>query len=621
MNLSPKQRAIVEHIYGAALVKADPGSGKTRALAERVKRLLSVNKRGKILVLTISKKAAEEMGSRLKSGPEASAFLERVTVSTIHSFCVELVKSRGYLIGLRPDVSIFESEYDRLAVLRGDLPEGFQRQFSIAKPDLIAVESLLMISERKRALVSPEPGIAGMPLNGIHQAYNIAMANRNAIDCDDILFYSYRILVENIEVAKLYNSVFQFVCVEEAQDLNNAQYRVLQALCGESFRNIMLVGDEKQSLCHFNGSGSKYMSELFIRDFSPAVYSLDGSFRTANRIMEFSNRLTERKDDSSKCFYDGGLLISSHPNEKGEAESVCAQIEKLLKYGHKDIEGIIGYDDFAIIARSKYALSSVEQALSMRGLPFHYKKPQSGIHCETDHMEAFDLILRLLVNPADLHHMQKLCGLASSALPQAEDGEDAAALIFQALSKSRYSWLLEALPSIPSAGPIDFDKALGALKSSMPYHMADEERYLLENDIAEWQRHWNAFKGQAAKGNFSLASFRSAISLGKTQSSSPGFGIVLLNANMSMGLEFEVVFVVGLSEGAFPDWRAANASGEALAQEKAIMLAAVTRAKRLCFLSFSETKRMPWGEDKKQYPSRFIANCDGGSFHKRAMND
>jgi DNA helicase-2/ATP-dependent DNA helicase PcrA len=254
MNLSTKQKAIVDHIDVAMLVKAGPGSGKTRVLTERVKHLLSVKKRVKVLALTFSNMAAEEMRSRLEKDPDVGEDVERVMISTIHSFCLDVIQSRGYLIGLNPDISLFENENDRLAILRSvfsDEPEYEAIYKKEAAPAKYLSKILSAISEQKRQLVSPEFCAMGEPFRSIYQRYNDALSFQNSMDFDDILFYAYRILAENLDVAKLYNSVYRYVCIDEAQDLNNAQYRVIQALCGESFRNIMLVGDENQSIYAF----------------------------------------------------------------------------------------------------------------------------------------------------------------------------------------------------------------------------------------------------------------------------------------------------------------------------------------------------------------------------------
>jgi DNA helicase-2/ATP-dependent DNA helicase PcrA len=426
------------------------------------------------------------------------------------------------------------------------------------------------------------------------------------MDFDDILFFTYRILAENLDVAKLYNSVYRFVCIDESQDLNNAQYCFIQALCGDDFRNIMMVGDENQSIYAFNGSSSKYMSEQFLRDFHPAIYTLDENFRSAIQIIQFSNSLTGNTEDVSKYVFDGELEVTAYANELEEAQSVRSAIESLMVIGHKDIENPLNYDDFAVIARNKYVFSQIESNFTDGNIPFFYKKTQSSIACETDYMKAFDLMLRLLMNSMDLYHRQILCKLVSQDISADADCADTKALIERLLSESKYAWLNSVSAHISIDGILDFDKVLGALRDNSPSDLSDDDKYLLEKDIDEWRKHWGRFKGHVSRENRTLISFRSAISLGKTQEIDAETGIALLTAHMSKGLEFEVVFIIGLTEGTFPDYRAVNSGDEAITQEKNNMYVAVTRAKRLCYLSYPQIKKMPWGDDRKQSPSRFI---------------
>ena len=146
------------------------------------------------------------------------------------------------------------------------------------------------------------------------------------------------------------------------------------------------------------------------------------------------------------------------------------------------------------------------------------------------------------------------------------------------------------------------------MKNSMPDSLSDDDRYMLEKDIDEWSSHWRRFKARVPGENRTLVSFRNAIALGKTQDLDADSGVALLTAHMSKGLEFEVVFVIGLAEGTFPDYRAVNKGGDAIEQEKNNMYIAATRAKRLCYLSYPQIKKMPWGDDRFQQPSRFIAS-------------
>jgi DNA helicase-2/ATP-dependent DNA helicase PcrA len=509
---------------------------------------------------------------------------------------------------LRPDVSLFESENDRIAILRSVIADEPQYRTVLRQepqPEEF-LKCLSLISEQKRSLISPEMCDFEEPFPSIYRKYNDVLLRQNAMDFDDILFFAYRILAENLDVVKLYNSIYRYICIDESQDLNNAQYRVIQAWCGSDYNNIMMVGDENQSIYAFNGSSSKYMSESFVCDFEPTVYTLDENFRSAKQIIQFSNNLTGNTEDVSKYFYEGEISVNSYANESEEAQSVRNTIESLIVSGHKDIENSLRYDDFAVIARNKYIFSQIEDVFTAGEIPFFYKKTQSGIVCETNFMKVFDLILRLLMNPMDLYHRQMLCKLTSQNISEITDCDDIQNLIEQLLQQTKFAWLNSALPHISVGGVFNFDKALGALKENMPADLSDDDRYLLEKDIAEWRKHWNKFKSHIASENRTLISFRNAISLGKTQQIDAKTGVVLLTAHMSKGLKFEVVFVIGLTEGTFPDYRAIKSDDDAMTQEKNNMYVAVTRAKRLCYLSYPQIKKMPWGDNKKQSPSRFI---------------
>jgi len=612
MNLSLKQKEIVEHINGAILVNAGPGSGKTRVLTERVKHLLTVSKRGKVLALTFSNMAAEEMRSRLDNDPDVGETIERATISTIHSFCLDIIQSRGYLIGIRPDVSLFENEIDRIAILRSVFNGGSNYEISLneqTNPEMFLTRCLLVISEQKRSLISPDLCDIEAPFPQIYQKYNDILRSHNAMDFDDILFFAYRILVENLDIIKLYNSVYRYICIDESQDLNNAQYRVIQALCSIDFRNIMMVGDANQSIYAFNGSSNKYMQECFVTDFNPQVYTLDENFRSAKQIIHFANNVLGNIVDVSHYYYDGEVLISECVNETAEALSVRDKIDTLLVKGHRDIEHPLTYKDIAIIARNKYVFSEIEREFADSGIPFYYKKTQSGISFETDYIEAFDLILRLIMNPMDLFHRQLLCKLLSTSLPSNDTGSDIKEQIEYILTaQEKFSWLISSLPNISNSGILNFDKVLDCLNMSIPDSLSDEEKYLLKADINEWHKHWTKFIRQNSRDRWSLVSFRNAISLGKTQEKEEETGVTLLTAHMSKGLEFEVVFIIGLTEGTFPDYRAVNGNEDAMTQEKNNMYDAVTRAKRLCYLSYPKEKCMQWGAVKKQNPSRFIYN-------------
>lgn len=609
MKLSAQQERIVNHIDGAVLVKAGPGSGKTRVLIERIKNLLILKKRCKILALTFSNLAADEMRNRLQEDNSIGELINNVTVGTIHSFCLDLVQTRGNLIGLGRNMVIFENSSDQQAVLRdvfSNDPKLWELLKSEEKTNTFLQKCLSLISEQKKKFISSEMCDMLEPFPTIYREYNQLLLKQNALDFDDILFYAYQILTENPSVVKLYNSLYKFICVDEAQDLNFAQYEVIKALCGNECRNIMLVGDENQSIYGFNGSDSTLMSETFVRDFNPVMYVLNENYRSAKAIVKFANKLMNY-ESIANYVYEGDLLAFSFEDEKREAEFVFYKMQELLKNGHSDIENPMKYDSFAIIARNKYIFSTVEALLSEYKIPYFYKKATAGVDNESEYMKVFELGIRLLLNSKDVVHLRELCKIVKvdiNAISISNDGYD---VLQQAIQNSEFSSLLESFRLLDERD-FNFAKALSRITTMLPISLEDDARYLIINDINQWEKHWKKYIGQVQRENRTLLSFRNYMSLGKTQDVTSNKGVALLTAHMSKGLQYEVVFVIGLSEGTFPDYRAVNAGGAEIEQEKNNMYVAVTRAKRLCYLSYPRYKRMPWGDVKRQSPSRFLQN-------------
>ncbi|MCR6546709.1 ATP-dependent helicase [Dehalobacterium formicoaceticum] len=611
MKLSNKQEQIVKHVEGAILVKAGPGSGKTRVLIERIKHLLLSKKRCKILALTFSNLAADEMKNRLKEDTLISDLAENVTVGTIHSFCLDLVQSRGNLIGLGKELMIFESNSDQLSILRDVFssdPQLMTILKSKEKPTAFLQKCLSLISEQKKKFISPEMCELNEPFPVIYREYNERLLSQNALDFDDILFFAYKILTENPSVVNLYTSLYKFVCVDEAQDLNFAQYQVIKALCGDKCKNIMLVGDENQSIYGFNGSDSTLMSEKFVKDFKPTIYLLNENYRSAKTIVNFANKLGNY-DSVSNYVYSGELKAYSFSDEKDEAQFVLDRIKELLASGHPDIENGLSYDSFSVIARNKYVLSPLETIFSELNIPFVYKKSSNGLENESDYMKVFELGIRILLNPKDIVHLRELCKITDRKSSEIVSDDNSIAILTQAIENTVFTDLLPCFQSL-NKEEMNFSKVLLQLEEQLPASMSDEERYLIINDIEQWDKHWKKYSGQVQRENRTLLSFRNYISLGKTQDTSSSKGVSLLTAHMSKGLQYDVVFVIGLSEGTFPDYRAVSAGGSEMEQEKNNMYVAVTRAKRLCYLSYPRSKKMPWGDNKWQTPSRFLKDID-----------
>lgn len=605
MQLSQKQLQIVNHKDGALLVEAGPGSGKTRVLIERIKCLLSSSKRGKVLALTFSNLAADEMKDRLSEDRAFEEQLDRVTAGTIHSFCLDLVQSRGNLIGLNSDMVLFESEDDRKTVLKDVFLENQNlKDFLVRQQDKnqIIQRILQLITEQKKRFVLPENCSVKDPFPLIYSEYNQKLIDQNAMDFDDILFFAYRILTENPSVVRVYNSLYRYICIDEAQDLNFAQYEVIKALCGDSFNNVMMVGDANQSIYGFNGSDSDFMTKSFVDDFSPVIYKLNDNYRSAKRIVEFANRL-EHYDSVTNYVYDGELLAKKLEDESAEAKFVADKIEELIQNGHPDVEGQLSVNRMAVIARNKYVFSHLEKELSDRNIPFSFKKNSTGIDNESEYMKVFGLAIRILINRKDYIHLtqlKKVVGFSDNIA----NNKNGITILKEVLAKTDYESMIPALEAL-SKEVLNFSTALNCLDNILS-SFDDDERYLISMDIQQWRNHWNKYRMLVPRENRTLTSFRNQISLGKTRETEDNNGIALLTAHMSKGLQFDVVFIIGLSEGTFPDYRAIKADGSQLSQEMNNMYVAVTRAKRLCYMTYPEKRRMPWGDIKYQSPSRYI---------------
>lgn len=604
LRLSEKQQKIVDFNEGALLVKAGPGSGKTRVLIERIKKLLLNKKRCKILALTFSNLAAEEMKQRLEEDKAVEEYIDNVTVGTIHSFALELVQRRGNLLGLQEELTLFENNTDRQKMLREVFLKDVEFKSILKskdKPDRFLSECLEMIAEQKKKFISPSMYDGNETFKRLYAEYNQYLLEQNAIDFDDILFYAYRILVENPSIQNMYASLYKYICVDESQDLNYAQYQLIKALCGTNIKNVMFVGDENQSIYGFNGSNSDLMSKNFVEDFQPVIFELYENYRSAKKIVEYANRL-ENTDSVSNYYYEGELRAFECVNEDAEADFIVNKIEELKRNGHPDIEVKPEYDDFAIIARNRYALASIEEKLKARNIPFYYKKTVNGIECESQFAKVLDLVLRVFLNRHDSVHMKELTAVLGCDMSEAEQGLD------QLLKDTNYTCIVSVLPFLTDDA-FNFSKVIKELNESVQKAtIGEDEKYLIMGDLEEWNKHWKKYCSIVPSENRTLLSFRNSISLGKTQDVSGDKGVALLTAHMSKGLQYEVVFVVGLSEGTFPDYRAVSTGGKEMEQEKNNMFVAATRAKRLCYFTYPRYKRMPWGDTKFQRKSRFLDN-------------
>lgn len=613
MRLSEKQKKIVAHGDGALLVEAGPGSGKTRVLTERIRRLISESEgHFRVLALTFTNKAANEMKERLE---EFQEIFSRAFIGTLHSFCVEVLANRGKAVGIDGMPNLFENFQDRKKVLQQammDEPELKQELLGKGGPkeqNQALFDWLESISTAKTNLKLPAT-LSDTLLAKIYVAYDNGLRTSNAVDYDDLLLLTYRLFTERPKIANFYRRLYRYVCVDEAQDLNEAQYRVIQALCGDTFKNVMLVGDPKQAIFQWNGAHPKYL-ELFVSNFEAKKIELNENYRSSKTVVETARLLDRGYEVESEHPIKGDIQLIVGEDETDEAELILEYLSVLLDEGHEDIEGPVTLDRCAILGRNRYVFSAIEELLNQRGW-IYYKHLSTQHKSESDLLLDFELCLRLKANYRDRLHLVALLkrwNLNSTSILDSSYSESHE--LFQIISKNvRTKYAEKILTAVEKLGQnehsIKFSLALKTLEESANKMDDENERALILQDIKEWRRAWDHFLRSESGSEHRLASFLGQVALGATQQPKQD-GLALLTVHSAKGLEFDVVVVMGMLEGVFPDYRARGAS---LEEEKRNFFVATTRSKRLLCYSYSESRIMPWGEPKCQRPSRYLKQIE-----------
>ena len=291
------------------------------------------------------------------------------------------------------------------------------------------------------------------------------------------------------------------------------------------------------------------------------------------------------------------MKFYSFLNEEKESNWVVNNILSLKENGHTDIDHKLEYQDFCIIARNRYSLDSIANKLSEKNIPFYFKQNNTGILFDSKMICIYDICIRLIINPQDILHKKELCDLLALEFHNKN--------IHELLQLSEYKELDKYIRMLEQEQ--DFGTVTKKLKKFVNELENDDEKELIIKDLDLFLEHWNNYIQQVDRDYRNISSFRTSISLGKTVKKSDQNGIALLTVHMSKGLQYEIVHVVGCADGSFPDYRSLNNESD-LIQERNNMFVAVTRAKRLCYVTYPTYKIMPWGNTKFQRPSRFISD-------------
>lgn len=586
-ELNKAQKEAVLHLYGPALILAGAGSGKTKVLTYRAAHLI-LNKEihpQNILLMTFTNKAAGEMKNRIQYVLETShydtGFLPYA--GTFHSFCVRMLRIHGQSIGIPNNFAIYDDQ-DQL-----DIVKEIMKRLNLSTKSFNPRSILHTISQSKSELIDASAytgfahGYFQETVAKIFLEYETALHNNTAIDFDDILVNSVTLLSKDSEAREYYQKKYSFIMIDEYQDTNKAQYELTLLLAGKN-KNIAVVGDAAQSIYRWRGADFRNITN-FKRDFPDTIeYHLDQNYRSTQMILDAAYSVISQ--NTSHPILElwtehlGGEKIKLYEarNEHDEATFLVQTILQLDR----------PYTDFAVLYRTNAQSRVVEEAFLHAGIPYVL----IGGTRFYDRKEIKDVIayLRYLANSKDTVSYNRIEKLGKTRLKkflefahQTQQDDKLVEvttleLLDQTLAASDYLSLYDANVE-DEAYRLENIKELRSVASEFP-----ELNSFLEN-IALVEREYEPDTVKAKNQHHSA--------------------VTLMTIHSAKGLEFPVVFLVGMEEGLFPHSRSLM-DREELEEERRLCYVGMTRAKHLLYISHAN-RRLFFGTRTQNMVSRFVS--------------
>ena len=594
--LSEKQQEIVDFREGAILVKASAGSGKTRVLTERVKKLAEGTRR-KILAITFTNKACEEIKNRIKE--YNTDLLKKVDVFTFHGFCNSVLEKHGSYIGYAKLPEIISNQEEIYALMEEAIKttptiNAKYQQYDTKQKKKTVYDAIEFVSRIKRNFI-PDEELYNSNQDEVilYFAYRSLMQSMNAIDFDDMLLLVYKLFTTNVRIADLYRRNYDYICIDEAQDMNKAQYRLLRSLANDGYVNVMMVGDAKQSIYAFNGSSKEYMLKHFVADYNPVVFELTENYRSAREILAYANKIIPGANDEKAAQIQGMCREYPAQTEEEETNTIITLIQRMLKQKKLNyIEHDITEDYITVLARNKYVLEPLEKKLEELSIPFYYKNTSKVYKPLSTHGQYFETLLSLRINPQDVMHESQ-----AKSIKKLSVNEE----LCEAIKKG--------VDSIRDDGS-NFRSVLQGIKDEIKRIASnkpeDDELIMAYKDFEFADSQWVAYAKTNA--NRSILSFRNAMTLGTTNVDVEHHGISLSTVHTMKGQENFIVILMGMDDNTFPDYRAVQQGGNAMDQERNNLYVAITRAMRYLFITYPLQRTMPWGGVYVRNRSRLLPN-------------
>lgn len=626
-DLNPEQREAALHFHGPLLVLAGAGSGKTRVLTYRVALLIASGTAlpTQVLAITFTNKAAEEMRSRIHRLVGEGA--ERILVSTFHAACARILRMEAARLGLSNNFVIYDDD-DQLRLIHRvakelgvDVkrypPRLLRSEMERAKNELLSPDDM-----RRKAEDELEEVAAA-----VYAAYEEQLRRNNAVDFGGLLQRTVELFETYPEVLEHYRRRFLFINVDEYQDTNPAQYRLVRLLA-DGHRNLCVVGDDDQGIYSWRGADLRNILE-FERDFPDCkVVRLERNYRSTRNILEAANHVVAkipwRKPKRLWTDREQGERIKYVRLASGEEEAAFVAEEILRLTG----EGGYGFRDIAVFYRTNAQSRPFEEAFLRVGLP--YKLVGGFKFYERKEVKDVLAYLKFLVNPDDSVSLRRIVneprrGIGETTLAHLEDyarmeglslweaicrAENVSTLSASALRKlEEFRRLMEGLAE--RAGSLPVPELIVEILERTGYrdYLAREGTLEAEGrleNLEELQRAAAEFEalhpGEGVEGFLQMASLVSEADLYDEEEGA----VTLMTLHNAKGLEFPVVFIVGMEDGIFPHLRCMERK-ESMEEERRLFYVGVTRAKDLLYLTGAMFRS--WYGEYRPYPeSRFISD-------------
>ncbi|MEW6724743.1 MAG: DNA helicase PcrA [Bacillota bacterium] len=629
-KLNAAQLETVRQTEGPVLVLAGAGSGKTRALTHRIAHLVEKGVPPySILAITFTNKAAQEMRERVERLVGASSL--DMWVMTFHAACVRILRSDIQRLGYRASFSIYDTD-DQLTLMKNCLkelnwdekrypPRAMLAAVSEAKNELIDVEAF-----RRQARDYMSSRVAE-----VYDVYQRALRQNNALDFDDLIMLAVQLLTDHPEVLRYYQNRFSYILVDEFQDINAAQYALVSLLAGRH-RNLYVVGDDDQSIYRWRGANVRFILD-FEEDYPEAkVYKLEQNYRSTGTILEAANAVVghnyHRKAKRLWTENPEGEKIVHYTvaDQSAEADTVVGEILRLRQEEGRAIS------DCAILYRINAQSRSLEEALLRQGIPYQVI---GGLRFY-ERKEIKDILayLRVLANADDLVSLARIINT-----PRRGIGPVTYARLLEEASERQLTpmeLLAEGAAALSGksarAGQqlgvfmVELGRQLAALPvSQVVATILDKSGYVAElreesrgDDPQAQTRLENLQQFMAVAQEFeensddkSLEAFLATISLVTDidDLEEGEDGAILMTLHTAKGLEFPVVFLVGMEEGVFPHQRSLLDEAE-LEEERRLCYVGMTRARERLYL-VSARQRNLFGQTRYNSPARFIGEIPG----------